>query len=304
MIDDTTAAGQRAEAADTTETTDRESSFTAWVTHFRDNVERQHRIEREVDWSAPCALTPGARRAFAHSFQRFELGEDGDGAHLLALARKAGDPVYTEALALLVAEEQRHSKLFRRGLLHLGAPSLSRHWTDVVFTRLRRLLGLRTELALFLIAETVSLGWFEALASQAPDPVLRGVGRRILTDEVDHVRFQCDRLGLGFRATPLPARIVVGAGWSVVAVGATAVLLIDHRAALAACGLHPVSYGCRAFTEFARAAWSVLGRPSPDRDQSETLDSGRGPSAAAPGGRPNHGVSPQQGQFSRRGTAE
>lgn len=236
-----------------------DDSFGVWVEHFAANRGRQVEMEREIDWDAPCELSAPVRAAFVRSFQRFELGENGDGARLLAKAEKAGDPVYLDALRRLVAEEQRHSALFRRGLSHLGAPALQAHWSDAAFTRLRRLLGLRTEIALFLVAESVAMGYFAALAARAPDPVLRGIGRRIASDEVHHLRFQIDRLRVGFAGTPTPVRAAVGATWGVVALGAATVLVIDHAGALRACGLRPVRAWVGAVRRFALTARMVLG---------------------------------------------
>ncbi|GAB2453877.1 hypothetical protein HD599_002886 [Conyzicola lurida] len=236
-------------------------TFDDWVVHFQTNPERQRATEATIDWSAPAELANRERRAFVRSFQRFELGESGDGVRLLRMAAEAGDPVYTDALRRLVAEEQKHSALFGRGLRHLAAPSLDEHWTDAAFTRLRRLLGLRTEIGLFLIAESVAMGYFVALAGHAPDAVLRGIGRRIAEDERDHIRFQIDRLRIGFRATPAPARALVGLAWGVVAAGAATVIVVDHGAALRACGVSPVEYWGRAMRSFRAAARSVLAHP-------------------------------------------
>ena len=238
--------------------TRRASVFEPWVAHFRGGPARHEALEATIDWDAPVTLSGRQRRAFARSFQRFELGESGEGTHLLALATAAGEPVYTAALTLLVREEQKHSALFGRGLRHLGAPSLESHWTDVAFTGLRRVLGLRTEIALFLIAESVAMGYFIALAEHAPDPVLRGIGRRIADDERNHIRFQIDRLRWGFRRTPAPIRAVIGAAWTIVAIGAATVVVIDHGAALRACGLSPVEYWGRAMRSFRVAARSAL----------------------------------------------
>ncbi|PJI91164.1 ferritin-like domain-containing protein [Luteimicrobium subarcticum] len=235
----------------------RTPTFAIWVGHFRDNLETQAAMEREIPWGAPCTLAGPDRAAFVRSFQRFELGEDGDGARLLAKARRAGDPEYVEALQMLVAEEQRHSALFRRGLDHLGAPTLSAHWSDAAFTQLRRALGLRTELALFLVAESVATDYFTALATRAPDPVLRGIGRRVASDEVHHLRFQVDRLHVGFADTPRVVRGGFGAVWTVVAAGAATVLVVDHGRALHACGLRRRQVwlgGMRRFVAQARAA--------------------------------------------------
>jgi hypothetical protein len=236
------------------------STFAVWTDYFTRNRERQRRIEATVDWDARCALPVDARRAIAHSFQRFELGESGEGEHLLALAERAGDPEYTRAVRLLIAEEQRHSALFGRGLRHLMAPSLPGHWSDRVFTLLRRSLGLDTEIALFLVAETVALDWFEALAS-SPDPVVAGIGRRITADEREHVRFQIDRLHRDLRPKALPARAGIALVWSAVAVGAATVLVTGHAPALRACGRRPAVVWGRGLRAFASALHLVLAGP-------------------------------------------
>lgn len=218
-------------------------------------------MEAATEWDIPAVMEGRIRCAFVRSFQRFELGENGDGARLLGMAAAAGDPIYTEALELLVREEQQHSALFRRALEHLDAAPLKSHWTDAAFTRLRRLLGLRTEIGLFLIAESVALEYFRALADRAPDPVLRAVGGRVAEDEGDHIRFQIDRLRVGFRETPALVRVLVGIGWYVVAAGAAAVLVIDHGAALRACGISAPAYWARAMRNFLMSAQSVLAHP-------------------------------------------
>jgi hypothetical protein len=234
--------------------------FDAWTEYFTRNRVRQRRIEAAVDWSAPCTLPPAARLAISRSFQRFELGESGEGEHLLGLAERAGDPSYVDAVRLLIAEEQRHSALFGRGLRHLTAPSLPGHWSDRVFTLLRRSLGLDTEIALFLVAETLALDWFDAL-TDCPDPVLSGIGRRIVADEREHVRFQIDRLHLDLRRRPLLARLGIAAVWSVVAVGAATVLVVGHAAAMRACGRSPGVVWLRGLRTFGRSAAAVLTGP-------------------------------------------
>jgi hypothetical protein len=46
---------------------------------------------------------------------------------------------------------------------------MSRHWSDVVFVRLRRLMGLRTELMVLTVAEVVALSYYGGLAQSGPD---------------------------------------------------------------------------------------------------------------------------------------
>ena len=236
-----------------------EVGFDVWVDYFMLNRGRHLEIESEIDWDAACRLPDPTRRAFIRSFQRFQLGEGGDGEHLLASADRAGDAAYTAALGLLVEEEQKHSRLFARGLEHLGGPMLASHWSDAAFTRFRRMLGLRTEIALFLVAEATAMEYFRALAAAAPDPVLRGIGRRICTDEVEHLGFQVDRLAVGFADASASRHMLLGFAWGVIAAGAATVLAVDHRGALLACGLTPSAYWGRAMRQFRRSAAEALG---------------------------------------------
>ena len=229
--------------------------FERWIEHFQLNSSRYTAIEALVNWQTPATISAGRRRAIIRSFQRFELGEGGDGGHLLA---KVVDPTQHEALRLLVREEQLHSALFRRGLEHLDAPTLHSHWSDGAFTALRRALGLRTELALFLTAEAVAMPYFVALARCGPDEVLRGIGTRIALDEEHHLQFQIDQLRLGFAGLSSPARLAVFVVWWIVAVGAATVVAVDHGAALRACGLSVGHFWGAALRLFRRSATAAL----------------------------------------------
>ncbi|MFH8252996.1 ferritin-like domain-containing protein [Microbacterium sp. B2969] len=231
--------------------------FERWVAHFVDNRSRHEAIEALVDWEVPADLPDPVRAGMVRSFQRFALGEGGDGEHLM---RKASgrSRVQREALGMLVEEEQLHSELFTRGLRHLGAGELDGHWSDRAFTYLRRSLGLRTELALFLAAEAVAMPYFVVLARSGPDEVIRGIGTRIALDEEHHLTFQIDQLRLGFAVTPRAVRALVFAAWWFVAVGAATVVAIDHGAALRICGLPVRTYWGAALRSFRRAAAAAL----------------------------------------------
>lgn len=233
-------------------------SFDAWLVHYRRNPARQARLDAAIDWSAPTPLTGAARAAVGRSLQRFELGESGDGVELLAKAERAGDPVYVEALRLFVAEEQRHSALFARALDHLDWPRLTSHWSDAAFTALRRALGLRTEIALFLVAESVALHYFAALRDGCPDPQVARMATRILADEDEHVRFQVHRLHEGFAGAGRATRAGVRVLWWPVAIGAATVVAVDHRAALRVCGVRPGTLWARALRTFAEASRLAL----------------------------------------------
>ncbi|UFS59669.1 diiron oxygenase [Subtercola endophyticus] len=233
------------------------SRFAVWARYFEANVSRHERLDALIPWSSRSTLPGATVVALARSLQRFELGESGEGKNLRAKARRLGDASYDAALTLFIAEEQKHSALFGAALTRFGADRLTSHWSDAAFVVLRRLMGLRTEITLFLIAETTAMGYFDALGRSA-DPVIRGVARRVTTDEIEHIRFQIDQLRVGFETTPRVGRMLAALAASVVAVAAATVVAIDHGPAMRACGLGRGLFWRRALGTFGRAARSAF----------------------------------------------
>src|SRR6201999_3062615 len=100
--------------------------------------------------------------------------------------------------------------------------------SDSVFVRLRRLMGLRTELMVLTVAEVVALSYYGGLAKSGPDAVVRAVAARIVADEHPHVSFQQDRLRAGFAGSRLAVRLLAFGFWWLTAIGATVVVAFDH----------------------------------------------------------------------------
>ncbi|WP_214319484.1 ferritin-like domain-containing protein [Nonomuraea sediminis] len=182
----------------------------------------------EPDWGLGALLGPAVLR----SLQRFQVGESGDGANLIAKASVAGPDHYAKAVRLFVAEEQDHARLLARLLLAGGSGPIAGHWTDTVFVRLRRALGLRLELMVLLIAEVVALRYYRALRDGSRDPLTSAVAARILADEHRHVPFHCARLRDSFAELPVPARAAAYCGWWMLLAGVTLVVAADHGVAL------------------------------------------------------------------------
>jgi hypothetical protein len=234
------------------------SGFGGWVDHFEANVAVHAEVDAAIDFGAECPVEERARRPLIASVRRFQLGESGDGQQLLRNAERAGDPEYVRAIGLFVAEEQQHAALLLRLLGYLGGTPMSSHWSDAVFVRLRRVLGLRTELMVLSVAEVVALSYYGGLSAAGPDPVTRAVAARIVDDEQAHVRFQRDRLHTGFADSPAPLRLLALALWWVVAVGATAVVALDHRGVLDAIGYRPTRFVRDVLIDFAGLSAAVL----------------------------------------------
>ncbi|GAA3552524.1 hypothetical protein GCM10022419_036090 [Nonomuraea rosea] len=213
------------------------AGFASWVAEFETEALRRH-AGGDPDWA--CGADLG--RAVLASVQRFQVGENGDGAALIGKADQAGDAAYAAAIRLFVIEEQNHARLLARLLAAAGAPALNGHWSDAVFVRLRRLLGLRMELMVLMIAEVTALRYYRALRDGAADRLTADVAARILADEERHVPFHCRRLRQSFQSLPAATRAVVATGWWCLMLGTVIVVALDHGLALRCLGVSRLAF--------------------------------------------------------------
>jgi hypothetical protein len=227
-----------------------------WIRRFR--VARQRRQdEGDPPWEKGACLDA----AVWASVQRFQVGEDGDGAHLIGKADAAGDGDYAEAVRLFVAEEQNHARLLARLLAAGDMPTLAGHWSDSAFVRLRRLLDLRTELLVLMLAEVVALRYYRALRDGSGDALTSQVAARILADEQRHVPFHCERLHASLNELPRPLRRPVLAGWRVMLLGACLVVVVDHGAALRRLGVRRLRFVTDVMRSSGTVVRAILGAP-------------------------------------------
>jgi hypothetical protein len=234
--------------------------FGQWVEHFEQNERLHAEVDAAIDFDGPCETPDSVRPPLIESIRRFQLGESGDGEQLLRKAARAGDQDYLRAAQLFVAEEQQHAALLLRLLGYLDGQPMRTHWSDAVFVRLRRLMGLRTELMVLTVAEVVALSYYGGLASSGPDAVVRAVAARIVADEHPHVRFQIDRLRAGFVRSRIGVRALAFALWWVTAIGATVVVSFDHGPLLDAIGYRRTRFIRDVLTDFATVVAAVLRR--------------------------------------------
>ncbi|OBK70377.1 hypothetical protein [Mycobacterium sp. 1274761.0] len=233
-------------------------TFEGWVQHFERNEQVHAEVDAAIGFDDACDIPADVRRPLVESIRRFQLGESGDGAQLLGKAARAGDPEYLGAAKLFVAEEQQHAALLLRLLGYLGGEPMRRHWSDAVFVRLRRLMGLRTELMVLTVAEVVALSYYGGLAKAGPDDVVRAVAARIVADEHPHVRFQTDRLRAGFARSRVAVRALAFTFWWATAIGAAVVVAFDHGPLLEAIGYRRSRFIRDVLADFATVAVAVL----------------------------------------------
>ncbi|CAL9495970.1 ferritin-like domain-containing protein [Streptomyces sp. Tu 3180] len=236
----------------------RTGGFAEWTRRFEDELARRH-AQGDPDWGQGATLHP----AVWASVQRFQVGEDGDGANLVGKADEAGDGDYARAVRLFVAEEQNHARLLARLLAAGGVPTLAGHWSDTVFVRLRRLLGLRTELLMLMIAEVVALRYYRALHEGADDSLTSDVAGRILADEQRHVPFHCERLHASLAELPRAARRPVMALWRLLLLAVSLVVAVDHGPALRRLGLGRLRFTAEVAASSGAVVSAVLA-PRPD----------------------------------------
>ncbi|MEU7136067.1 ferritin-like domain-containing protein [Streptomyces sp. NPDC046261] len=207
--------------------------FAEWTAHFIAEAEHRRGVG-DPDWAQGAALPDAVWR----SLQRFQVGENGDGANLIGKADGAGDADYAEAVRLFVAEERNHARLLALLLAAGGQPTIDTCWSDRVFVRLRRLLGLRMELMTLMVAELVAVRYYRAVRDGCGDPLVSDVAARILADEERHIPFHCRRLRASVAELPgRPLRRLTMTGWRGLVLGATVFVALDHGPALGRLGV-------------------------------------------------------------------
>ncbi|MFD7437290.1 ferritin-like domain-containing protein [Streptomyces sp. NPDC059861] len=234
------------------------ADFAKWTRRFED--EREHRrAQGDPEWGQGTTLHP----AVWASVQRFQVGEDGDGDNLVTKADEAGDRDYAQAVRLFVAEEQNHARLLAGLLAAGGVPTLTGHWSDTVFVKLRRLMGLRMELLVLMIAEVVALRYYRALRDGTDDSLTSDVAGRILADEQRHVPFHCERLHASLAELPRPTRRPVMALWRFLLLAVSLVVAADHGPALRRLGVGRLRFVTDVVAS-SRAVVSAVVAPRPD----------------------------------------
>lgn len=203
------------------------------------------------------ALTEPERRAIATSVQTFQLGETGTGRHLLKLAERhgmeIGDGDYLESVRLFIGEEHRHAGYLGRYLDAAGIPRIQSDWTDGIFRSLRHLAGIDLMIRALLTAELLALVYYDALRKATACPILQAICRRILRDEIAHVRFQCERVAELRRRRSRWRNVTSQLLDRAFFAGTSLVVWWTHRRALRAGRFSFVRFSRRAWREFRNA---------------------------------------------------
>lgn len=219
---------------------------------WREYYHRNAGCLMEIPWERGVSFSEAEKAAITSSVQEFQLGESSEAKHFQGLAKayalRTGDEEYVFALRLFIGEEHRHARDLGRVLDLAGLGRIGHTWPDTVFRWLRHRAGLELSIAVLVTAEIIAKVYYAALREATGSVVLRRLCDQILSDELQHVRFQCERLAI-LRARH--TRLMVWLKGSLQRwffAGTCGVVWWKHRRALRAGGL-----GLRRFRKVARA---------------------------------------------------
>jgi hypothetical protein len=222
-----------------------------WLDHFLRN-----RVGRpEPDWAAPITLAADVVRPLVRSLEQFQLGDGGGPAGLIAWDAeqlRSANARSRELVDTWFREEKEHARLLGAAVARFGGRCIRGHWSFTVFCQVRRWFGVRFELTVLVLTETVSTVYYRLLRRHGEDPALRSMCKLILRDENGHVSMHRDRLADLARQ----GRAVYGPTWEIrfrsLGLAAATMLWVNHAPGLKAVGAR------RA--EFYREVWIELSR--------------------------------------------
>ncbi len=227
-----------------------------WLNYFQLN--RVHRSE--VPWERGIHPEKHLRKPLLDSLRRFQVGETGEGNHLKAsAARRSAE--YAETIALFIDEEKEHARMLALLIKGMGGDLMRWHWSDLAFIFIRRLMGLRLELMILLIAEMIAKRYYRALDEGTQDAVLKAVFGQIRQDEEGHIAFHVDTLHRDFGGYPFLVRLALRTFWQVCFWIVCALVILDHRKVLRAVKVRPGDFWADCTRIFDDVAWHVF-RPA------------------------------------------
>jgi hypothetical protein len=225
-----------------------------WLSYFQINRETR------ADITFPDRLSVDAevRAPLIKSLKRFQIGETGEGRHLRKYASLMNDPVYEECIDLFVKEEQFHARVLAQIIQSLDGTLLSWHWTDLAYICLRRMLGLKTEVFIMLIAEIIGKCFYRVCADNLDNRLLSDAFSLIVLDEIGHLEFHTHFLQDRTQAFPHIVRRGVHYAWCILFVTACLVFIADHKRTLAALKVTPRDFMRDCLNTFHRTATRAL----------------------------------------------
>jgi hypothetical protein len=228
------------------------SSSCDWIAYFYENAQTAAATSRPRHNGE---IPPQILKVVAGSLPAWQLGETSDGRHLRAAARQYAerhhDDAFLSAVELFIREEQRHGASLGNWLDLVGISRKSSDAGDSLFRLCRYAIpNYAVWASVVVMVEAMAEIYYAAVRRLVPCPRLHAECTRILRDEVQHIRFQCEHLASTRRKLPgwirAALQISEGVFYGVVC---TAVW-IAHGRLLRASGMSAIEFAREAARKF------------------------------------------------------
>jgi len=225
-----------------------------WLSYFEGNKNSKAALSLPPQ----IELADAVKQPIIKSLQRFQIGEKGDGLHLKKYAGSTNDPVYQQCVDLFIQEENVHADILGRMLTALDAKPITWHWSNAAFISLRRLLGLKTEIFILLIAEIVGKCFYKTCADNLSNRVFKDTFTAIVMDEIFHLEFNCTFMRKQMHSYSPVARKLIYWCWYALFFTVCMAFIVDHRSALKALDVAPSEFWKDCAGTFDHAAVKAL----------------------------------------------
>lgn len=225
-----------------------------WLDYFEKNRGTTASIRITND----TAITDELRIPLLKSLAKFQIGETGEGKHLRKFAKRMNSADYETCIDLFIKEEQTHARILAEIIGSLDGTLLQSHWSDICFIALRRMLGLKTEIFILLIAEIIGKCFYLLCARKLESPMLSNAFALIVLDEIAHLEFHCEFLQWQLGQLSQSARLLIYFGWSMLFCAASFVFVLDHGKTLSGLGISSKEFLVECSKTFQRAAFRSL----------------------------------------------
>jgi len=233
-------------------------NYTEWENYFQQNQGHF----RDIDMTAPDELTEEEKSLIYSSLQQFQRGENSEGRHLFAFAKKNPDPAYLGCISLFIREEQSHARVLGVLMEKHGIPRIRKHWVDGMFRLLRKSAGLENSIRVLLTAEIISKVYYLALHNATGSMVLKKICRQILKDEDQHIAFQCFTLSPFYKQKSFIGKGLTRSWHSVLMTGTILVVWWHHQKVLKSGGFNFKKFFLSTLRVFFEAESAIKNKES------------------------------------------
>ncbi|MGC6430061.1 MAG: hypothetical protein ACON5F_03370 [Jejuia sp.] len=226
-----------------------QNKFQYWLNYFKNN---ENHFD-DIFWDGEEKLTPHEIRIISSSIQQFQKGENSEGKHLIAFAKKIGDQTYLETIKLFIKEEQKHALVLSKLMKTNNISRIKSHWIDDVFRGLRKLASLENSIIVLLTAEIIASVYYIALKECSNSKTLKAICNQILLDEEMHINFQSYTLGQFYKTKSSLNKIFSRYFHRILMTGTTCMVWLYHWKVLKHGGFPLQRFYKSVFTEYSRS---------------------------------------------------